>query len=123
MDDWYLADILEARAWHGARTIKVFLNITETGEIELFTDTVHVIKDVKAFAFTCSSDFVIYVQKEGRCFKALSLQTGATLSCVSGFSPMFSIPNLQAGLLLVPEVRKVSSFPVIFLHCRHSGTI
>ena len=77
--------------------VKVFMNITET--VELFTNPVHVIKHVAKFGFTCSSDFVVYVQEEGRCFKALSLQTGATLSCVSGFSPLFHIPTQQAGFV------------------------
>ncbi|XP_044169795.1 uncharacterized protein LOC114949750 [Acropora millepora] len=72
-------------------TIEVFRNITETGEIGSFSDPVRVTKQVDAFSFTCSSDFVVYVQKEGRCFKALSLQTGSILSCDSGFSPVFHI--------------------------------
>ena len=82
-----------------AHTVKVFMNTTETVETELFTDPVHVIENVGAFGFTCSSDFVVYVQEEGRCFEALSLQTGATLSCVSGFSPLFHIPTQQAGFV------------------------
>ena len=82
-----------------AHTVKVFMNTTETVETELFTDPVHVIENVDAFGFTCSSDFVVYVQKEGQCFEALSLQTGATLSCVSGFSPLFHKPTQQAGFV------------------------
>ncbi|XP_015780920.1 PREDICTED: uncharacterized protein LOC107358863 isoform X2 [Acropora digitifera] len=84
---------------HIAHTVQVFMNPTETVETELFTDPVHVIENVDAFGFTCSSDFVVYVQEEGRCFEALSLQTGATLSCVSGFSPLFHIPTQQAGFV------------------------
>ncbi|XP_067052277.1 uncharacterized protein [Acropora muricata] len=72
-------------------TMKVFMNLTETSETVSFADPVHVIKDVNAFAFTCNSDFVVFVQKEGRCFQALSLQTGSILSCDSGFSPVFHI--------------------------------
>ena len=79
-------------------TIKVFKNITETGETELFPDTDHIIIHVEAFAFTCNSDFVVYVQKEGRCFQALSLQTGSILSCDSGFIPVFhTIQSPQVG--------------------------
>ncbi|XP_044169762.1 uncharacterized protein LOC114948828 [Acropora millepora] len=74
-----------------ACTVKVFMNTTETVETELFTDPVHVIENVDAFDFTCKSDFVVYVQKEGRCFQALSLQTGLILSCDSGFIPVFHI--------------------------------
>ena len=81
-------------------TIKVFMNLTETGETELFTDPVHVIKHVEAFAFTCDSDFVVYVQKEGRCFQALCLQTGSILSCDSGFIPVFhTIQSEQVGFV------------------------
>ena len=72
-------------------TIKVFMNLKETGETVSFPDPVHVIKDVEASAFTCNRDFVVYVQKEGLCFQALSLQTGSILSCDSGFSPVFDI--------------------------------
>ena len=72
-------------------TIKVFMNTTESGETGSFTDPLHVIKHVESFAFTCNSDFVVYVQKKGRCFQALSLQTGSILSCDSGFSPVFDI--------------------------------
>ena len=43
------------------------MNLTETGETRSFTDPVHVIKHVEAFAFTCSSDFV-YVQKRRSLF-------------------------------------------------------
>ena len=72
-------------------TIKVFMKLTETDETVSFPDPVHVINDVEAFAFTCDSDFVVYVQKEGRCFQALSLQTGSILSCDSGFILVFDI--------------------------------
>ena len=72
-------------------TIKVFMNLTETDETVSFSDPVHVIKHVEAFAFTCNSDFIVYVQIEGRCFQALSLQTGSILSCESGFMPLFHI--------------------------------
>ncbi|XP_067055135.1 uncharacterized protein [Acropora muricata] len=75
----------------GGHTIKVFMNLTETGETVSFPDPVHVIKDVEASAFTCNRDFVVYVQKEGRCFQALALQTCSILSCDSGFSPVFDI--------------------------------
>ena len=81
-------------------TIKVFMNLTETDETVSFPDPVHVIKDVEASAFTCNSDFVVFVQKEGRCFQALSLQTGAILSCDSGFSPSFLImPSERFGFV------------------------
>ena len=81
-------------------TIKVFMNLTETGEAVLFPDPVHVIKHVEAFAFTCNSDFVVYIQEEGECFQALSLQTGSILSCDSGFSPSFLIvPSEQVGFV------------------------
>ena len=90
-DGWNLADIDEAYDWRRTDTIQVFKNITETGETELFTGPVYVIEHVEAFAFTCNSDFVVYVQKESRCFQALSLQTGSILSCDSGFSPTFHI--------------------------------
>ena len=89
--EWNLADIRQRCEQHGTGTIKVFMNITETGETELFTDPVHVIEHVKAFAFTCNSDFVVYVQKGVRCFQALSLQSGSILSCDSGFSPVYHI--------------------------------
>ena len=79
-----------------ALRVEVFMNPIETVETELFKDPVHVIKNADAFGFTCSSDFVVYVQKEGRRFEALSLQTGATLSCVSGLSPLFHEPTQQA---------------------------
>ena len=72
-------------------TIKVFMNLTETDETVSFPDPVHVIEEVTASAFTCNSDFVVYVQKEGRCFQALSLHTGSILSCDSGFSPSFQV--------------------------------
>ena len=60
------------------------------------TDPVNVIKRVEAFAFTCKSDFVVYVQNGVRCFQALSLQTGSILSCDSGFRPVFHIQSRQA---------------------------
>ena len=92
MDDELIrADILDMCDWYRTDAIKVFVNITETNETVLCTDPVHVIKDVEAFAFTCNSDFFVYVQKESRCFQALSLQTGSILSCDSGFSPGFYI--------------------------------
>ncbi|XP_044173494.1 uncharacterized protein LOC114977220 [Acropora millepora] len=81
-------------------TIKVFMKLTETGETVSFPDPVHVIKHVEAFAFTCDSDFVVYVQKKGRCFQVLSLQTGSILSCDSGFSPSFLImPSERFGFV------------------------
>ena len=102
--------------WHGTGTIKVFMNITETGETELLTDPVYAIKHIEAFAFTCSSDFVVYVQEGGRCFQALSLQTGAILSCVSRFSPVFYIPTQQAGFVFSAgseeSIVLFSDFPV-----------
>ena len=88
-------------------TIKVFMNTTETGETGSSTDPVHVIKHVEAFAFTCNSDFVVYVQKEGRCFQALSLQTGSILSCDLGFSPLFHIlQSPQVGFVFCAESEK-----------------
>ncbi|XP_015752392.1 PREDICTED: uncharacterized protein LOC107332184 isoform X2 [Acropora digitifera] len=81
-------------------TIKVYMNLTETGEIVSFLDPDHVIKNVETFAFTCNSDFIVYVQKGGRCFQALSLQTRSILSCDSGFSPSFLIvPSEQVGFV------------------------
>ena len=81
-------------------TIKVFMNLTETDETVSFPDPVHVIKDVEASDFTCNSDCVVYVQIEGRCFQALSLQTGSILSCDSGFSPSFLImPSERFGFV------------------------
>ena len=104
-------------------TIKVFINLTETSEAVSFPDPDHVIKHVEAFAFTCKNDFVIYVQKEGRCFQALALQSGSILSCVSGFSPLFHIkPSERCELFFVREVRKVSFLLVIFLYRRHLGS-
>ena len=98
---------------HAVRTIQVFQNITET---ELLTDPVHIIRSVVAFAFTCNSKFIVYVESEGRCFQALSLQTGATLSCVSGFSPLFHAPTQQAGFVFSACSEKsivlFSDFPV-----------
>ena len=81
-------------------TIKVFMNLTETDETVSFPDPVHVIEDVAASSFTCDSDCVVYVQIEGRCFQALSLQTGSILSCDSGFSPSFLImPSERFGFV------------------------
>ncbi|XP_044169774.1 uncharacterized protein LOC114948825 isoform X2 [Acropora millepora] len=81
-------------------TIKVFMNLTETDETVSFPDPVHVIKDVEASDCTCNSDFIVYVQIKGRCFQALSLQTGSILSCDSGFSPLFHIiPSERVGFV------------------------
>ena len=91
----------------GAHSVKVFMNTTETVETELFTDPVHVIENVDAFDFTCKSDFVVYVQKEGRCFQALSLQTGLILSCDSGFIPVFHIiQSPQVGFVFYGGTEK-----------------
>ena len=77
---------------------------------------VQLLKLVEAFAFTCSGDFVVYVPEEGRCFEAVSLKTGATLSCVSGFSPLFHIPTQQAGFIFgsgsEESIVLLSDFPI-----------
>ena len=98
LDDWDLGGI-KADDRQRTDTIKVLMNIIETDETEFFTDPVYVITHVKALAFTCNSDFVVYVQKEGQCFQALSLQTGSILSCDSGFSPVFHIQSQQVGFV------------------------
>ncbi|XP_044169801.1 LOW QUALITY PROTEIN: uncharacterized protein LOC122947288 [Acropora millepora] len=98
LDDWNLEGI-KADDRQRSDTIKVVMNIIETDETEFFTDPVYVITHVEAFAFTCNSDFVVYVQKEGQCFQALSLQTGSILSCDSGFSPVFHIQSQQVGFV------------------------
>ena len=77
---------------------------------------VQLLKLVEAFAFTCSGDFVVYVPEEGRCFEAVSLKTGATLSCVSGFSPLFHIPTQQVGFVFgsgsEESIVLLSDFPI-----------
>ena len=89
-------------------TLKVFMNLTETDETVSFPDPVHVIKDVEASAFTCNSDCVVYVQIEGRCFQALSLQTGSFLSCDSGFNPVFDIKqSAQIGFVFCAGSEKI----------------
>ncbi|KAK2550510.1 hypothetical protein P5673_028880 [Acropora cervicornis] len=106
------------------------MNIIESDETGSLPDPVHVIEHVEAFVFTCSSDFVVYVQKEGRCFQALSVQTGSILSCDSGFTPVFdnkqsaqigfvfsarreeSIVSLS-DFLVSPALRKYLVLPVL----------
>ncbi|XP_074616738.1 uncharacterized protein LOC141876151 isoform X2 [Acropora palmata] len=129
IDEWNLVDI-EADDRHRTDTINVFMNIIESDETGSLPDPVHVIEHVEAFAFTCSSDFVVYVQKEGRCFQALSLQTGSILSCDSGFTPVFDIKqSAQIGFvfsarreksivslsdfLVSPALRKYLVLPVL----------
>ncbi|XP_074616184.1 uncharacterized protein LOC141875721 isoform X2 [Acropora palmata] len=129
IDEWNLVDI-EADDRHRTDTINVFMNIIESDETGSLPDPVHVIEHVEAFAFTCSSDFVVYVQKEGRCFQALSLQTGSILSCESGFTPVFDIKqSAQIGFvfsarreesivslsdfLVSPALRKYLVLPVL----------
>ena len=96
---------------HRADTLAVFKYVPEMDESELFTDPVYVVEQVTKFAFTSSSDFVVFVQEEVPCFQALSLQTGAILSCVSGFSPVFHIPSQQVGFVFCAG-REKSIFPL-----------
>ena len=97
---------------HRRDTLAVFKYIPEVDESELFTDPVYVVEEVTNFAFTSSSDFVVFVQRGVPCFQALSLQTGAILSCVSGFSPVFHIPSQQVGFVFCAGSEK-SIFPLV----------
>ena len=100
---------------HQKGILQVLMNRTETGETK-FRVPVHIIEHVLSFAFTLSSDFVVYVPEGGKCFQALSLQTGATLSCVSGFSPLFHIPTQQVGFVFSAgsdeSIVLLSDFPI-----------
>ena len=96
---------------HRVDTLAVFKYIPEIDESELFTDPVYVVEQVAKFAFTSSSDFVVFVQRAVPRFQALSLKTGAILSCVSGFSPLVLIPSQQVGFVFCAGSEK-SIFPL-----------
>ena len=83
-------------------------------------NAVHVIKEVKHYAFTNDSLFFLYLTMQ-KSLHALSLRTGNILTSVSGIRPLFLIPEKQTGYLFrvhdEDNIMLVKDFPSGFLKC------
>ena len=79
---------------------------------------VHVIKEVKYFAFTNDSVFVLYLTVQ-RSLHTLSLASGTILTSVSGVRPLFFTPQRQAGYSFQVDDKEsiilLKDFPTWFL--------
>ena len=95
---------------------------SEATQKKFAVDTLMTCKSVHRFSYVAptvsceNSYFVVYVQRGGRGFQALSLQTGAILSCVSGFNRVFHIRTQQSGIVFSAgseeSIVLLSDFPV-----------
>ncbi|XP_078364809.1 uncharacterized protein LOC144649228 [Oculina patagonica] len=78
-------------------------------------NAVHVVKDVQQFAFTGDTSTLLYVTKD-KSLHALHLQTGNNmfLSSVTGFRPLFNIPEKQLGYIFCVQDEDKISFAKTF---------
>ena len=76
------------------------VKLLEKGSRENFRDIepVHIIKDVRHFAFTDDSTLFLYVTGDNS-LHALPLQTDATPLSMSGLRPLFYVPMKQLGYI------------------------
>ena len=106
-------------------TISPFLVVTvfqKNSQSERFDyeNPVYSIKDVNAFAFTGDCSVLLYLTEHKSCH-ALSLQTGTTLSSVSGLTPLYCTPEEKVGYCFCTREEEKTIFardlPSDFLEC------
>ena len=80
------------------RAINAVSLFNKGGDFEYFNFAapVHIIEDVKTFAFSDDSCVFLYATKH-RSLHALSLQTGTILSSATGFIPLYFTPEEHTG--------------------------
>lgn len=74
-----------------------------------YENSVHAIKDVDAFAFTDDCKVLLYLTKN-KSYHALSLQTGAAFSSVSGFIPLYCTPEEKRGYCFCSGCEEITIF-------------
>ncbi len=86
-----------------------------SSSVELFEtkrfggEAAHVCEDVQQFAFTDDSSVFLYITKD-KSLHALHLETGISVSSVSGLCPLFYVPEEQLGYMFYVQDEETIRF-------------
>ena len=99
-------------------TVQLYRGQDQLQHYPNWRNSVHVIKEVKCFAFTNDSVFFLYLTVQ-RSLHTLSLANGTVLTSVSGVTPLFFTPEREAGYSFQVDngenIILVKDFPTFFL--------